>query len=258
MLPLSAARGVAAADVAAYRARGFCALPALVSESTLAALRADLDALHLRDPATNAYGILRHNLWRDLPAFRALLLGGELAAVARSLTGAREVVFFQDNLIWKPPGTDARLEWHQDYAYWPLDRPDGLTLWLALDDADAENGCLCYVPGTHLGGERAPTDFVAGSGQPKVAALPPLDAASRQAEAVAAPVRAGEALAHHPLTWHMSGPNSTPRPRRAWSLTWLLPDVRWAKGHAPHPYNYFLAPTDGALVVGEPFPRFAG
>jgi ectoine hydroxylase-related dioxygenase (phytanoyl-CoA dioxygenase family) len=240
---------------AALRERGYCALPPLVDAATLAALRADLDGLHLRDPATNAYGILRHNLWRELPAFRALLLGGALAEVARSLLGAREVVFFQDNLIWKPPGTSARLEWHQDFAYWPLDRPDGLTLWLALDDADEANGCLRYVPGTHLLGERAATDFVAGAGQPVSADLPPLDAAGCEGEA--APVRAGEALAHHPLTWHMSGPNSTPRPRRAWSLTWLSPEVRWAPAHAPHPYNYFLAPTDGAPVCGEAFPRFA-
>lgn len=246
------------------RARGYCVLPPLVDAATLTALRADLEGLHLRDPATNAYGILRHNLWRDLPAFRALLLGGALAEVARALTGAQEIVFFQDNLIWKPPGTRARLEWHQDYAYWPLDRPDGLTLWLALDDADEANGCLRYVPGTHLLGERAPTDFVARaplpvSAQAVAADLPPLDAGDAEGEA--APVVAGGALAHHPLTWHMSGPNTTGsrttgRPRRAWSLTWLSPAVRWATGHAPHPYNYFLAPTDGAPVTGELFPRF--
>src|SRR5690606_19353133 len=118
-----------------------------------------------------------------------------------------EVILFQDVVVWKPPETSVPLAWHQDYSYWPLSAPAGLTAWLALDDAEPENGCLHYLPGTHLEGERQPADFVVGAGQPRREDLPPLDWERREHQAIAARVRAGDLLVHAPLVWHMSPAN---------------------------------------------------
>ncbi len=165
-------------------------------------------------------------------------------------------MLFQDNLVWKRPGAGARIEWHQDYSYWPLSSPAGLTLWIALDAADVADGCIHYLPGTHRLGERAPQDFVAGARQGARPDLEPLDARGREHEAV--PVRAapGDAIAHDPLVWHMSPPNRSQRERRALTVSWIEPSNRWAPAHAPHPYNYLLAPREGANVTGELFPVF--
>ncbi len=207
-----------------------------------------------RGPAGD-YGILQNNVWRTLPAFAALVERGGLAAVACHLLRVPEVVLFQDNLVWKPPGARP-IEWHQDYSYWPLDAPSGVTLWLALDDADRTNGCMHYLPGTHRLGERQPADFIAGTNQPRSGDLPPLDWRARAAEAVVAPASAGALLAHHPLVWHMSPGNSSTRPRRAFTMTWVTPDVHWDPAHAPHPYLHALSPARGAPIAGEGFPRF--
>jgi hypothetical protein len=205
-------------------------------------------------PWKNPYGVLRHNVWRELRAYRDELLGGELAEQVCALVG-HDLVLFQDNLIWKPPRTEHEVSWHQDYSYWPLSAPEGVTVWLALDGADVENGCLHYIAGTHREGERCPTDFVPGSKQPLRGDLLPLDPTGRPE--AAAPVPAGAVLAHHPLTWHRSPPNLTDRDRRAWSLTFVVPSVRWDPPHAPHPFNWSLAPTSGATLEGELFPRFS-
>ena len=39
---------------------------------------------------------------------------------------------------------------HQDESYW-LDMPDkrAVTIWVALDDATVENGCMWFGPGFH-------------------------------------------------------------------------------------------------------------
>ena len=63
-----------------------------------------------------------------------------------------------DQLVAKPPGhPKAIFHWHQDLAYWPATpSPETVTLWLALDDVDASNGCLRFVKGSHLEPELRP------------------------------------------------------------------------------------------------------
>lgn len=232
--------------------RGFAPVPALVAPGALAELRDAIDALCAgRRPG--AHGHIVHDARRRSPALAAIIPAA--AEVARACLGAAEVVLFQDHVIAKPPGTAGAVEWHQDYVYWPLDAPSGVTMWLACDDADDDSGCLRYLPGTHRLGERRAADFVAGAGQSGNAALEPLDAAARAAEAVAVPVAAGDALIHHPLVWHMSPANRSSRQRRAWSLSFVRPEVRWAPGHCPHPLTLALGARAGDALDPARFPH---
>lgn len=204
----------------------------------------------------NPYGLLCNNLWLRQTACESEIRDGWLARLACELLDVDELVLFQDNLVAKLPNTRASIQWHQDYSYWPLDAPAGITLWLSIDAATNQNGCLQYIPGSHLGGERQPASFIIGAGQPPRSDLPPLDADARAAEAVHAQTRPGELIAHHPFVFHMSGPNPTRQPRRAWTMTFIRPEVRWSPEHAPHPFNHELGPASGAQVLGDQFPRF--
>lgn len=49
----------------------------------------------------------------------------------------------------KPPGSGKAVLWHQDGSYWPLRPMDVLTLYLAVDAANASNGGMRVVPGSH-------------------------------------------------------------------------------------------------------------
>ena len=40
----------------------------------------------------------------------------------------------------KEPGDVKQVAWHQDASYWPLTPSKVVTVWLAIDDADEENG----------------------------------------------------------------------------------------------------------------------
>jgi phytanoyl-CoA hydroxylase len=74
-----------------------------------------------------------------------------LLSLLERLLGDRPVLF-QDMALLKPPGGREK-PWHQDCAYFNI--PLGtlvIGVWIALDQATAENGCLHILPGTHREG----------------------------------------------------------------------------------------------------------
>jgi ectoine hydroxylase-related dioxygenase (phytanoyl-CoA dioxygenase family) len=241
-----------------FREKGWVHVPGVLDAGTVDAVRRGLDAFAGSGGVHNQYGILGNNVWEQVPAVEAVVRGGPVAQVATMLLDANPVTWFQDNLVWKPAGSDTVIDWHQDFAYWPLEAPDGLVIWLCFDDADEESGCLHYISGTHTLGERRPEAFLEGTDRPPRDDLPALAWRERIAEAEAAPARAGDVLAHSPLVWHMSKGNRGPAERRALSTSWLTPAARWNPEHAAHPLNWRVSPVRGAPVEGELFPQFCG
>jgi chlorinating enzyme len=53
----------------------------------------------------------------------------------------------------KFPHDETMVPFHQDASYWPLDPNITVTVWLAVFDADQENGCMRIVPGSHRWGD---------------------------------------------------------------------------------------------------------
>ncbi len=56
------------------------------------------------------------------------------------------------NFFIKEPHSAATVGWHQDAYYWPMAPHHSVTVWLAFDDVDAENGGMMLIPGSHRGG----------------------------------------------------------------------------------------------------------
>ena len=82
------------------------------------------------------------------------LMAEEVLDVVESLIGPN-IGLWSSHFICKEPQTGQRTPWHEDSAYWDgrFDRYDGIvTLWLAIDRATKENGCMGVVPGTHSNG----------------------------------------------------------------------------------------------------------
>jgi chlorinating enzyme len=59
------------------------------------------------------------------------------------------IVAWGTQYFCKLPGDGKPVSWHQDASYWPLTPAHTVTLWLAVDDSDLENGCMQAIPGTH-------------------------------------------------------------------------------------------------------------
>jgi phytanoyl-CoA hydroxylase len=127
--------------------------------------------------------------------------------IARQLMG-EDIAMDFDMLINKAPFSDTPTPWHQDAAYW-IDMPDtrAASCWLALDPATIDNGCMWYVPASHLKAVRP--HFFAG----KQGGALKCDASEN--EGVAVEIPAGACIFHHGSTLHYSRGNTTGTHRRA-------------------------------------------
>ena len=95
----------------------------------------------------------------DTPHFRdsrllGFLLADEVLDLIEPLIGP-DIALWSSHFLSKDPFTGMPTPWHEDSAYWEgrLSAYDGIvTMWLALDRSNRENGCLRVIPGTHQDG----------------------------------------------------------------------------------------------------------
>jgi len=52
-------------------------------------------------------------------------------------------------VMTKNPAFSSATAWHQDIRYWSFEKPELISVWLALGQEHEENGCLLLVPGSH-------------------------------------------------------------------------------------------------------------
>lgn len=186
------------------------------------------------------------DLWRKRAEFERLLFDTPQGLVARTLLGVTGVRLFHDHAICKPARSSGAIPWHQDSAYWPLDRV-GLSLWTPTDDVDVDGGCLEVLAGSHRDGPGEPQDFLAGRG-------PIADDDPRR---VLLPVTAGSTVVLSGLTWHRSDANRARRDRLAYLTLWVPAAARFVPEHAGwHPTAAHIAVPPGARLDGNWFPLF--
>jgi len=160
------------AQIAQFRADGYLSIPwRLLEPGHLERLRERYDALFAAQRET-ASGSLRNlaavkkgdsiddrsegmyqimQMWSLDPLYRELLYHPPLLDIAESLIGGN-IQLFHDQALYKPARHGGEVPWHQDNGYWRCTPPELVSIWLALDDADVENGCMHVIPGSHRAG----------------------------------------------------------------------------------------------------------
>jgi len=196
--------------------------------------------------STDPNKILFHALgaWRIKPSFHDILWApGFLIPASQLLGGA--VRLWHDQLFCKPARHGGVVAWHQDYSYWTRTQPmQHLTCWIALDDANEENGCLHYIPQSHEW-DLLPITGLAGDMESIKSVLKPWQFDKFTPTPV--PLKKGHATFHHPLTIHGSFENRSAFPRRAVVLnvfldgTFSSSDEPLLKGVPPVPKGQSLS-----------------
>lgn len=148
------------------------------------------------------------------PYFRGYAQHPKWMALAEALVG-ETINVDQPEWFNKPPGTNHVTPPHQDNYYFCLAPSNVVTIWLAMDFVDAENGCLRYVDGSHRNGFRKHAKSkILGFSQGITDYTP--DDFTRE---VAVPLQPGDAVAHHGMTIHRADANmSTTRHRRSFAM----------------------------------------
>jgi phytanoyl-CoA hydroxylase len=115
----------------------------------------------------------------------------------------------------KPPNTQHATPPHQDNYYFCLTPPKVLTMWLALDPVDEENGCLRYIKGSHLSGVRPHNRTKTLGFSQGISDYGDGD----RARETPVPAMPGDVLIHHGNTIHRADANcSTTRHRRSFGM----------------------------------------
>jgi phytanoyl-CoA dioxygenase PhyH len=61
----------------------------------------------------------------------------------------RRVILWGCHVFCKSAGDGYETPWHQDGHYWPIRPLANCTVWVALEESTAENGCLRVIPRSH-------------------------------------------------------------------------------------------------------------
>jgi phytanoyl-CoA hydroxylase len=144
------------------------------------------------------------------PFFEKILKGSKFEEIA--------AVLLEDKVIGKnleyfnkPPKIGKPTPPHQDGYYFMLNPPKAITMWMALEDADEENGCVRYIQGSHLKGMRP-------HGRTKTLGFSQgiTDYGEEDfAKEIAFPAKPGDLLIHHAMTIHRADGNQSDRSRKA-------------------------------------------
>lgn len=144
--------------------------------------------------------------------------------------------------------------WHQDYGYWyqnGLLYPDLVSVFIAVDPATKENGCLQVLKGSHLMGrvDHMLTGDQAGADMERV------EEAKKRMELVYCEINPGDAIFFHSNLLHRSDQNKSDKSR------WTLICCYNAKSNDPykeshHPGYTRLYKVDDSMIKEVGIKRF--
>jgi len=150
---------------------------------------------------------------RYAPELRESQLLANAQSSAAQLLGAEASCDFL-HAILKPARASSETPWHQDAAYWPPHLVyESVSFWVPLEDVDERRGCLHYVPGSQ---DLDVLQHQPIGANPRIHGLE-IHPSERHhvRDAVACPLRAGDASVHGGYVLHYAGPNLSAEPRRA-------------------------------------------
>ena len=211
-----------AEEIADYNRGGYLKGFRVYSAAEIAAIRAEFDKLLAQYLAEgkDSYSIssahLKHGIAYDI------LTEPRIVAYVRDLLG-ENVVGWGSHFFCKMPHDGKKVAWHQDASYWPLTPTKTCTVWLAIDDTDAENANMQFLPGSHVFGH---IDYEkSGADEGNV-----LDQTVANIEQYGEPVddtlAAGEMSLHADLLLHGSEANDSDRRRCGLTLRYCAADVQ--------------------------------
>lgn len=250
-------------QIAHYRENGFVKVEDALTPDELEELRESMEEVMRADPVNSVqtdraggvyYKVLnqRVNTWRDHGGMAKFVLSPRFADMARQLTGFSGIRLFHDHALWKMPQDSKETPWHQDFPYWPMQQDGALSIWIPLEDVDETNGCMAFVPKSHL------LKNVRG-----VPLAEPHDIFSDEnvkgkldrSSAVVVPLKAGSVTFHNGLTFHYAHANRSDQPRRVLAIIYM-PDGTTFSGKK-HPVTDGLNLQPGDKLAGALFPKLA-
>lgn len=155
------------------------------------------------------------NLWQTNAAVKKIMLDENIGKMVADLAGWEGTRIWHDQALIKRPWANPT-SWHLDTPFWSFSDRRALSIWVALDDATYENGCLYFIPGSY----HTTTFENPGIGK-NMDAVFDFYPQFIQTKSVAVPMKAGSCSFHNGLTIHGAGANMTNGFRRAMTCAYM-------------------------------------
>lgn len=155
------------------------------------------------------------NLWQTNEEVKKLMLDQRIGKMAAQLAGVDGIRIWHDQALIKRPWANPTA-WHLDTPFWSYSDRNAISIWVALDNATLENGCLFFIPGSHklTGFDK----ITIGKNMDGIFEIYP---GLINTKPVAAPMRAGSCSFHNGLTIHGANANMTNGFRRAMTCAYM-------------------------------------
>ncbi len=203
------------AQVAQYREAGYVVPDFRLSGDELAEIKAAHDLLLARKPEYRDYcpTLLAYDLW-----FLNVARNPEILDMVSQVLGP-DFALWNSSFFAKPARNGRRTPWHQDGEYWPIRPIATCSVWIAIDAATPENGCLRLIPGSHKARELLTHDT---NSSPEVTLSQELPAAAfDESRAVDLVLEPGQISLHDVFMVHGSEANASAHPRRGMTLRFM-------------------------------------
>ena len=182
---------------------------------------------HLLRPKGLAVNKIGHALHDLVPEFQEFCCHPAIGQALRSV-GYAGAELWQTMYIFKQPGIGGEVRWHQDASYLHTLPPAVVGLWVAVEAAHKENGCLWVQPGGHKAPLREiyEVDHDTGRGTLRTLDSTPWP---QLAEAIALEVPAGSLVIFSDHLPHYSSSNRSERSRHAFTMHFAPAGARWSE-----------------------------
>ena len=203
------------AEVDRYHENGYVIPEYRLPEETLQDIRADYDRLLARHPEFRDYCpmLLRYDL-----SFLNYARDPNILDMVAQVIGP-DIILWNSSFFAKPAVNGKKTPWHQDGEYWPLRPLATCTVWLAIDEATVENGCLKFMPGSHKRKELRPHRTNKDPNFTLHQEL--LESEYDDDKAVPLELEAGQMSLHDVYLLHGSEANDSGKPRRGMTMRFM-------------------------------------
>lgn len=132
-------------QIATYHEKGYVVPDYRLSKKTLESIRRDHNRLLAAHPdfRDNCSALLSHDM-----AFLNYARDPHILDMVEQLIGP-DIALWNMSFFAKPAVNGKKTPFHQDGEYWPIRPIATCTVWIAVDDATPENGCLKLIAGSH-------------------------------------------------------------------------------------------------------------
>ncbi len=199
-----------------YQSKGYCCVPGLFTPDEVRRWKADAKRALAVEGWDDPSGV---RVWmeNEMPASLDPVMTDErITPILHAILGP-EVGFLSCKAVFKDGRKRFGSPWHQDWFYWK--GSPKLSIWIALDEARADNGCLRVIPGSHAR-VMAAASVETGHGFGDQIRREDLD----ESRAISLECTPGDAVFFHDLLVHGSHENASGEDR--WSLISTYRDLR--------------------------------